>query len=229
MIHLTRLSNLALVFAPLLLLTALPVSAQESRLVGRVPESVRGQIDALLDSATALGIPTEPLVDRALEGASKGAGADLIVRAVLRLTGELVAARDALGLESTEPEIKAGASALRAGARPEDLAVLRDLRTDLSLTIPAAVLADLVAFGVPADTATAAVIALAEAAEDAEYIAFRRNVERDISIGVSPTTAIGVRLDTFMDASAPNSRLRSLDVQNESGIQSGVRRRPRKP
>ena len=147
-----------------------PASAQESRLQDRVPEPVRGEIDSVLDSARALGIPTEPLVDRALEGASKGASGELILRAVQRLAGELLAARDALGSESTSPEIVAGASALRAGAEPEDLQSLRSLRADQPLTIAAAVLADLVAVGVPADTAAAAVKALAMGADDVEYI-----------------------------------------------------------
>jgi hypothetical protein len=172
-----------------------PAFAQDPRLEGRVPEPTRVEIETVLDSAVALDLPTEPLVDRALEGASKGAGPDLILAAVRRLAAELLAARDAMGLESTAPEIVAGASALRAGAEPEDLAYLRELRGDQTLTVATAVLADLVAVGVPADTAVAAVIALAEDTEDVEYLAFRRNVERDIALGASPVTALGVRLD----------------------------------
>lgn len=193
--------------------------AQEPRLQGRVPDAVRAEIDAVLDSAGALGLPTEPLVDRALEGASKGASGDLILRAVRRLAGELGAARDALGEESTEPEIVAGASALRAGAEPEDLRTLRSLRVDQPLTIPAAVLADLVAVGVPADTAASAVIALAMGADDVEYIAFRRNVERDITLGASPVAALGVRLDAAADA------LETLS----GGTTRSTTRKPQKP
>lgn len=213
--------------AAMLCVVAQPLSAQESRLQDRVPEAARASINAILDSAVTQGIPTEPLVDRALEGASKGAGADLILRAVRRLAGELVAARDALGDGSSEPEIVAGASALRAGANPNDLSQLRVLRAELSLTIPAAVLADLVAVGVPADTAAAAVIALAAAAADAEYIAFRQNVERDITLGVSPATALGVRLEAaadYLDASAPTTAR-----ANEGTTIPGGQRRPRKP
>ncbi len=167
---------------------------QEPRLVGRVPQPVRSRIDAVLDSARAAGLPTEPLVDRAREGARKGADADRIVAAVQRLAGELRAAREALGVRSSDGEILAGASALRAGAQPEDLARLRTLRAGQPLTVAAAVLADLVAVGVPVDTAMAAVLALAERTADVEYIAFRRTVERDISLGASPVAALGVRL-----------------------------------
>jgi hypothetical protein len=55
-------------------------------------------------------------------------------------------------------------------------------------------LADLVAAGVAADTGIAAVLALASNARDADYIAFRRNVERDIALGASPASSIGTRL-----------------------------------
>ena len=189
----------AFALAAILSTVAASAFAQELRLEGRVPESVRAEIDAILDSARAQGIPTEPLVDRALEGASKGASGELIIAAVHRLADDLNAARDAFGPESSDPEIVAGASALRAGAEPEDLEDLRLLRTDQSLTIAAAVLADLVAAGVPADTAAVAVIALAAAADDVEYIAFRRNVERDIALGASPVAALGVRFEAASD------------------------------
>jgi len=211
----------ALAVATGLCTVAGPASAQETRLQGRVPESVRTEIDAMLDSARTRGIPTEPLVDRALEGASKGAPGDLILRAVRSLSGELDLARGAFGLEATDPEIVAGASALRAGATPEDLQDLRSLRAEQPLTIAAAVLADLVAVGVPADTATAAVIALAVGADDIEYIAFRRNVERDITLGASPVAALGDRLATAAD---------QLAAEDYAPPGSGTtRRRPRKP
>jgi hypothetical protein len=51
------------------------------------------------------------------------------------------------------------------------------------------VLADLVASGVPVDSATAAVLVLAQTAHDADLVAFRRAVERDIALGASPAGA----------------------------------------
>ncbi len=211
-------SFLALAMAAAALTVTSPVYSQEPRLQGRVPEEIRAEIEILLDSAKARGIPTEPLVDRALEGATKGASAGLILAAVRRLDDELLEAREALGPASSGPEIVAGASALRAGADADDLEALRMLRVNQSLTIAAAVLADLVAVGVPADTAAAAVIALAGGAEDVEYIAFRRNVERDISLGASPVSALGVRLNSAVEGRA--------DFAPGAGSE---RRRPRKP
>jgi hypothetical protein len=58
------------------------------------------------------------------------------------------------------------------------------------------VLADLVAVGVPADTAVVAVLALAAVVDDAQYIAFRQSVARDIALGASPVAALGVRLES---------------------------------
>jgi hypothetical protein len=62
------------------------------------------------------------------------------------------------------------------------------------VTVAAAVLADLVAVGVPPDTAAAAVIALARTTDDVAYLAFRRSIERDVALGASPVAALGVRL-----------------------------------
>jgi len=178
---------------------AAPLHAQEPRLEGRLPETARVQVDSVLTVARQAGLPTEPLVDRALEGVSKGATGARIVTAVERLAQELRTARDALGPHSTDEEIVAGASALRAGATPADLARLRRARTGRTLTVASAVLADLVSVGVPVDTAVAAVIALAGGAADADYVAFRRNVEQDVALGASPVAALGVRLDAAAD------------------------------
>jgi hypothetical protein len=200
----TTSHRLAPVFILAIGLSALagPALAQDPRLQNRVPEATRLEIEAVLDSARARELPTEPLVDRALEGASKGAAPELILAAVTRLADEMAAAREAMGPASSAAEVVAGASALRAGARPEDLAYLRQLRGDQPLTVAAAVMADLVAAGVPADTAVAAVIALARETEDVQYVAFRRNVERDIALGASPVTALGVRLEGAVSALA---------------------------
>jgi hypothetical protein len=195
-------------------------AAQEPRLDTRIPEPTRSAINAILDSARTMGLPTEPIVDRALEGAAKGADPDRIFAAVQRLSGELGSAYDALGTGSSAAEIVAGASALRAGARPADLAYLRELRGDEPLTVAASTLADLVAIGVPADTAVSAVIALSLEADDAQYIAFRRNVERDIALGASPVSALGVRLDAFAASDQASGRA-------AEGSQRP--RRPRKP
>ncbi len=179
-------------------------SAQEPRLVGRLSDAARSQVDGVLNTARTAGLPAEPLVDRALEGAAKGASPERIVAAVNRLLEELRVARQAFGETASAAELTAGASALRAGATRADLARLKQLRPRQPLTIPTGVLADLIAAGVAADTGIAAVLALASNAGDAEYIAFRRNVERDIAQGASPASSIGVRMRAAAEmANAP--------------------------
>ena len=195
------------------------LSAQEARLVGRVPDAVRVQIDAVLATARADGLPTEPLVDRALEGVAKRARPELILQAVTRLHDELHRSRQALGARATGSELVAAASALRAGATVAHLTRLRALRPNSPLTIPAGVLADLVAAGVPADTGIAAVLGLASNAEDADYIAFRRNVERDIALGASPASSVGARLRA-VGAVADES----MSVGNGASSPSGKRK-----
>ena len=181
-------------------------SAQEPRLAGRLTDAARTQVDGILVAARTAGLPTEPLVDRALEGAVKGASPERIVAAVNRLFEELRVARLAFGDGASPAELTAAASALRAGATRADLARLKQLRPRQPLTIPTGVLADLVAAGVAADTGIAAVLALASNAGDADYIAFRRNVERDIAQGASPAASVGVRLRAMGDMAAEAPR-----------------------
>jgi len=179
----------------LLLLAAATIArAQEPRLAGRVPDPARAQVDAILAAARTRGLPIEPLVDRALEGAAKGAPPATIVAAVGRLRDELIVVRGAFGETASAAELSAGASALRAGATAASLARLRAVRDGRPLTVAAAVMADLVAAGVPADTAVGAVLALASDADDADYLTFRRNVQRDIAQGASPSAALAVRI-----------------------------------
>jgi len=66
---------------------------------------------------------------------------------------------------------------------------LRALRPRQPLTIALSVMADLTARGVPADSAAGAVLALAGSLRDDQFLAFRRNVERDIELGVPAAAA----------------------------------------
>ena len=194
----------ALALAALLLGTG-AAHAQDPRLLHRLDSASLGAVGALMDSARADGLPIEPLVQRALEGAAKHAEPDRIVGAVRRLAGELGVARAALGRESSPAELDAGASALRAGVRPEDLTLLRQRRSQ-SLTVALAALTDLVVGGVPPDSAAAAVLALAARARDDQIADFRRAVERDIALGASPAAAAAVRVDaTVREIAGPGA------------------------
>jgi len=194
------------------LLLCAQVAAQDPRLE-RLDPDTRSAVVALMDSARGDGLPVEPLIQRALEGATKSAPGARIIAAVRRLTLDLGTARTALGTDASSPELEAGVAALRAGATPQILTQLRTVRRP-PLTMALSVLADLVASGVPADSAAAAVLTLAPKARDADLVEFRRAVERDIALGAPPGAASSVRVNaganTMSDAgsSTPPPRRR---------------------
>jgi hypothetical protein len=160
--------KILLLLAPLIAVS--PLRAQDPRLQGRLDAATYQSVTAYIDSSRTDGIPPEPLVQKALEGASKGAPGDRILGAVRTLGATMRAARQALGTESSESELIAGAAALRAGAAPEGLANLRRAR-GANLEIPLAVLADLVGLGVQVETAYRSVLDLARTrAPDADFI-----------------------------------------------------------
>jgi hypothetical protein len=150
---------------------AAPALAQDQRLQSRLDAATLQSVTAYIDSSRADGIPGEPLIQKALEGATKGAAGDRIVAAVRNLGTTMRTARSALGSESSDREIIAGAAALRAGAGPEGLENLRRVRGASNLEVPLAVLADLVGLGVTIETAYQSVLDLARnRASDAEFI-----------------------------------------------------------
>jgi hypothetical protein len=178
--------------------------AQDARLDARLDARTRDAVVILIDSARAEGIPVEPLVQKALEGASKRADGARILTAVRMLARELGDARSALGVSSTDAEVIAGASALHAGIAPAALSRMRASRAHGSLTVALAVLSDLIARGVPGDTATTVISALAGAgAPDAELLRFQQGVERDIAQGATPSAALGVRAQGAFPSAAP--------------------------
>jgi hypothetical protein len=139
-------------------------------LSGRLDPQTALVVQSLVDSATSLGIPSEPLVAKALEGQSKGASGERIAVAVRNLAGDLNAARIALGTTATSAELVAGAGALRSGASSKVLARLKAVRGTHSVLLPLATLTDLISRGVPAEQAEATVLALAErGATEADY------------------------------------------------------------
>jgi hypothetical protein len=173
----------------------------------RLDAATRPAVAALVDSARAASLPTEPLVQRALEGATKRASGEVIVAAVRRLAVDLGRAREALGSTASPAELSAGAAALRAGASQTTLAELRHARRE-PLIVPLAVLADLVASGVPVDSAAAAVLSLATRARDADLLEFRRTVERDIALGAPPAAATAAAATTTSQSLGVNAGAR---------------------
>ena len=165
----------ALLAGVLLLLMARTVEGQDRRLADRLDATTASAVQRVVDSAAREGLPTEPLVQKALEGSTLGAPGDRIVAAVGALHGQLGRARAALGGRASEADLAAAAGALRAGLPPTALERLHSLRGDRPLVVPIAVLTDLVAEGVPPDEATRSVLDLArDGRPDEEFMALRQ-------------------------------------------------------
>lgn len=155
-----------------LIFSAAPLAAQAAGdpLAARLDPATASAVRAIVDSAVAADLPAAPLVNKALEGASKGAAGTRIVLAVRTLATDLRVARGALGSGASEAELVAGVGALRAGAAVEVLSGVKRARGANSALLPLAVLTDLVANGIPVDRAAAVILALAERrAGDAQY------------------------------------------------------------
>lgn len=172
-----------------------PAHAQDPRLGNRLDAPSRVAIVALIDSAKAQGIPTEPLVQKMNQGLAMGADGPRIVAAVRTLTREMAGAHRALGTVATADEIQAAASAMHAGVPAVELGKIKKqggLRRSLSL--PFTVLADIISRGVPVEAGVNAIRSLVGAgAKDADINDFQRNVSGDIEKGAPPAAAAETR------------------------------------
>jgi hypothetical protein len=182
----TAPARLALALACGLIPAAL--QGQDPRLASRLSAGTAQAVQELADSARAAGLPHEPLILKALEGASKGADSARIVTAVRALVERLQEAARALGPAATEAELVAGAAALRAGVQPNRLSSLKSLRPREQVTVPLSVLADLFTAGVTPDRAWSSVRDMASrGATDADYLALR---DRLVPPGASGPTRL---------------------------------------
>ncbi|HEX2094570.1 MAG TPA: hypothetical protein VHG28_19350 [Longimicrobiaceae bacterium] len=173
--------------------------AQDPRLDDRLDPRTRALVVAVMDSARAQQLPTEPIARKALEGAARGADPARILWAVRGLAIRLRTARGALGARSTEAELVAGAAALYIGMDPGDLSRLRRAYPTESVALPLVTLADLVERGVPPTVAVSAIWALADARmPGSAYTALRQSVIQDIRSGASPASAAQTRLQGLL-------------------------------
>ena len=179
------------------------LAAQSPRLESRVPAAVLAAVTPIIDSARAAGLPIAPLEQKVLEGVTKQADASLIAAALRRLAGELAVARAALGARATDRELLAGAGALRAGLTRGDLAGVRTARGDQDVAVALEVTTDLISRGVPADTATRAVVSvLKTGGSDRDLDQLRTGVERDVAGGMAAGVAAALRARVLGGADA---------------------------
>lgn len=148
----------------------------------------------IIDDARERALPTDPLVDRALEGAMKRASGARIRAAVTTLAQRLDIAKKALSPSPTESDIAAGAGALSVGVPRETLREIRSIQPDRPIAVPLGVLTELVSRNVPVERATLLVVELLRrGATPPQLIALGENVQRDIAAGIEPSAALDIR------------------------------------
>lgn len=163
---------------------------------GRVSPALRARLTILTDSASNVRLPVAPLVDKALEGASKHADDARIFDVVHGVLTDLRTARTALGVTASDDELTAGVAALRAGVTSTTLVAIGRALPARPLSVPLSVLGALVAEGVPLESATATVLQYAHRTDDAMLLALGRKFARAVADGVPPRTAFANVLPT---------------------------------
>jgi hypothetical protein len=205
---------IALLGLPLRLLAQ---DARNVRLNGRLDVETQAAVIRTLDSAQTRGLPIEPLVDKALEGATKHAAGPRIEAAVWMLMQRLEVARNALAPNPGPRDIAAGVDALAYGATREALAAMRAIRPNESVAVPLGVLTQLVASGVPVARATRVVAdLLRRGAKDEQLIALNNDVRSFIAAGASPQAALDVRTRGLNAVLPPGSGAAGAELASPS-------------
>ncbi|MCA0374939.1 MAG: hypothetical protein LCH84_04680 [Gemmatimonadetes bacterium] len=114
----------------------------------------------IFEEAADRGIPTKPLISRALEGAARKVPNARIIRTVREWSDALATAKFALGDGTSLEELDPAAAAIRAGIDPRTVASVRATRPPGTAVTALVVLTDLVVRGVPPVTAREAVASI---------------------------------------------------------------------
>lgn len=192
-------ATLALVAA-----TASSAGAQEERLASRFDAATLQHLRVTMTAARDRGLPVGPLVDKALEGATKHAAGPRIEAAVSALLQRLEASRELLAPAPSEADIASGADALAVGVPREALRSIRAIRPGHSVAVPLAVLAQLVSQGVPVTRAASMVeTVLRRGATAEQLVALNSAVHSDVAAGASPEAALDVRMRGLTASLAP--------------------------
>lgn len=191
-------------FGAIALITSTAFAQDTSALASRLDKSTYIAVTAIVDSARIAKMPTKPLFDKALEGAAKGSDGPTIVGAVQQRWVRMGAAKQGLGTSTSPDEIRSAVTALEAGLSARDLARVRAAGGKRSVTLPLAVLTDLISRSVPTPTATDLVLQLMRSGvRDGDLSTFQRNVRADIERGADPTAAATTRARGAIRANQP--------------------------
>jgi hypothetical protein len=191
-------------FALLLLVaSASAAQAQDARLTRRLDPVTARNVQSLADSAAADGLPGEPLIKKALEGASKGASSGEIDRALRSLLGGMRSARMVLGADADVREIMATTTAIQAGVSIRYLETLRRHRDSPAFVNAVIGSAFLRQRGVSDEAAVEIARNMLEARlKPDDFAVLQRLVDQDMRAGAAANTAARVRAQALIQHGA---------------------------
>jgi len=179
-----------------------------AQLSGRLGPDVAAAVSAVIDSAHAQGLPTRPLVDKALEGAAKGVLGDRVVAAVRMVFEQEHTAAAALRDvgETSDAAVTAGAFAISAGLAPNDVAaVARAARPSYPTATALQVAGTLTALGVPPTRSVGLVDATIKTGGPvADLVTLPSQVQAAMAHGAPPATAAAGLERAAAGHAAPN-------------------------
>jgi hypothetical protein len=187
--------NKTSLFSLLLLLAAAPLQAQTGlqRAKAQLPRDAARMLEQTVNDARKKGLPTEPLIDKALEGSAKGVPPAVILNAV-RQKVDLLARADAALRPFGKPaaaDVTATADALQRGVSTDVVKRVRaGRRNGEPVGMALHTVADLLDRKVPVNVAMEVIASWRErGGKNEELREIPAAVERLIRQGKSPTAA----------------------------------------
>lgn len=195
----------------------LPLLAQDPDPLSRLDANTRFSVEVIIDSARVAGVPTRPLLLKALEGAAKHAPNGRVIAAVRSVFHAELDVRVALGSALDESEWTSAVSALQSGVPLEALAKFRGDHSGKPLTRALVVMTDLIQRGVPVNEASSAIMQLWQrGAGDGDFYGLWKNVEQDILSGQNPGTALQQRVRDYPGRVTPGSKIPPASQEPEN-------------
>ena len=175
--------------------SAAPAFAQGTSVLPIADAKARLAVEREIASAAAKGLPTQPLIAKAMEGVTKQATGERIRVAVASQAKRLEQARALLAPSPSVAELTSGADALAVGVPAPMLKQIRAAwPTERSVVMPLDVMTELVARGIPAKHALEQITGLmSRGATPSQIAALGTSVQSDVAAGLAPDAALEVR------------------------------------
>ena len=189
-------------------LQPLALIAQDPDPLSRLDPQTRFTVELIMDSARVSGVPTRPLMLKALEGQAKHVDNRHIIAAVRAQFHAELDVRVALGSTLNESECTAAAAALQAGVPLEGLAKFRGDRNGRPLLRALVTLTDLIQRGVTVPEASSAILQLwSRGAGESDIYGLWKSVDEDIHSGQNPGAALAQRMREVPVHVTPGSKV----------------------